>query len=511
MSLRTIIAAGLTATVVTAGLAAPATAQTENSYDIFLGVGADPTSANLSWYMPSNQQQQVQVKDGSGKVVTVDGTNTKLTLTKAQYSTFATLTGLTPGESYRYRIGSEEAGWTEWFDLKTQPTSDTWNFLFYGDPQVDSSDVTKDTEGWQKTLSTSLGEHPNTAFVASAGDQVENPTDELYEAFLSPSQLRNYRLGVLNGNHDNRSRLDFARHYNLPNAQDLNYYYEYNNALIVALDTNTIDYNELANFTRTAIAQAGAGKDWIIVTFHHPPFAHSWHAWELKPKNIADNLGPVFSDLGVDLVLNGHEHVHTRSHLMSGTTPRPTDGKDLHPRSHEVLYYTANSSSGSKFYDFAASGTQRFPGITYEESVAKNLVRPEVAYWNQDYTPDYTNVEVSPEKLTLTAYNVDDGSVVDTVTLNKQRLAPLPDNPSTHTSLPGDEEITAPSTPQTETETATATVTVIPEPSNEPEPEASTSSDLQVAGVVMPILAVLAALGTALWTQRDAIMALITR
>ena len=54
-------------------------------------------------------------------------------------------------------------------------------------------------------------------------------------------------------------------------------------------------------------------------------------------------------------------------------------------------------------------------------------------------------------------------------------------------------------------------MTAIPEPSKEPELEASTSSDLQVAGVVMPILAVLAALGTALWTQRDAIMALITR
>ncbi len=97
MSLRTIIAAGLTATVVTAGLAAPATAQTENSYDIFLGVGPDETSANMSWYMPSRQQQYVEVKDASGHVTRVAGTNTRLTTTRAEYSTFANLTGLTPG------------------------------------------------------------------------------------------------------------------------------------------------------------------------------------------------------------------------------------------------------------------------------------------------------------------------------------------------------------------------------------------------------------------------------
>lgn len=509
MSLRTIIAAGITATMLSAGLTVPAVAQTANSYDLYLGVGPDETSANMSWYMPSRQQQYVEVKDASGHVTRVAGTNTRLTTTRAAYSTFANLTGLTPGESYQYRVGSDEVGWTIWFDLKTQPAADSWNFLFYGDPQIGAGNLTSDTEGWAKVLDVSTGAHPDAAFLVTSGDQVNYSLDQdQYAAFFSPSELRQYRLAVQNGNHDD-SPVAFARHFNLPNAQGYNYYYEYNNALIVGLDSSGINYGAMANYLRTAVATAGAGKDWIIVTFHHPPYAHSWHAFESKPRDIASELGPVMSQLGVDVVLNGHEHLHSRSYLMAGTTPRTTTETNLTPKGNEVLYYTANSSTGSKFYDFAASGTQRIPRLTYEESVAQNLVRPEVAYWNQDYTPDYTNVEVSPEKLTLTAYNVDDGSVVDTVTLNKQRLAPLPDNPGTHTTLPGDKETTAPTA--TATETATATVTVIPEPSKEPEPEASTSSDLQVAGVVMPILAVLAALGTALWTQRDAIMALITR
>lgn len=96
MSLRTIIAAGITATMLSAGLAVPAVAQTANSYDLYLGVGPDETSANMSWYMPSRQQQYVEVKDASGHVTRVAGTNTRLTTTRAEYSTFANLTGLTP-------------------------------------------------------------------------------------------------------------------------------------------------------------------------------------------------------------------------------------------------------------------------------------------------------------------------------------------------------------------------------------------------------------------------------
>ena len=118
-----------------------------------------------------------------------------------------------------------------------------------------------------------------------------------------------------------------------------------------------------------------------------------------------------------------------------------------------------SSSSGSKFYDFASSGTARHPGMTFEQSVAEGLVRPEVAYWNQDGTPDYTNVEVTPTKLRLTTYNVDDGSVVDTVTLNKTVLPPLPENPGSMTELPEDPAPTPPVDHETKVETETVVKT----------------------------------------------------
>ncbi|OFO48939.1 metallophosphoesterase [Corynebacterium sp. HMSC073D01] len=508
MSLRTIAAAGLTLSLL---VTTPAYAETT---DLFLGVGSDETSANLNWYMPSKQQQKVQVKDAAGKVTTVDPSEVTLTSTNAEYAAKATLTGLAPG--YSYRVGSDEDGWTPWYDLTVRPQTDSWNFLFYGDPQIGAGNLATDAEGWKKTLATSTAAHPDTAFLVTAGDQVNYAlAQDQYEAFFAPDQLRTYRLAVQSGNHDN-DIVAFARHFNLPNASGYNYYYEYNNALIVALDSNSIDYNGMANFLRTAVANAGGGKDWIIVTFHHPPYAHSWHAFEAKPKELAQNLGPVLSDLGVDLVLNGHEHMHTRSHLMSGTTARPTDSTNLTPRGNEVLYYTANSSSGSKFYDFASSGTARHPGMTFEQSVAEGLVRPEVAYWNQDGTPDYTNVEVTPTKLTLTTYNVDDGSVVDTVTLNKTVLPPLPENPGSMTELPEDPAPTPPvdhetkveteTVVKTETKVETENETVIKTETITPDAE---QTPLQLAAIITPIISILAILGSVAWTQRDQIIHLL--
>jgi len=527
MKLRTLIAAGLTASLITI---APANAQTDNSYDLFLGVGPDASSANLNWYMPSWQNQQVQVKDASGAITTIDPLEVKLTTTKFEYAAKANLTGLTGGETYR--VGSDAAGWTDWYELNTQQQSDSWNFLFYGDPQIGSGSLASDAEGWKKALNVSTTAHPDSAFLVSAGDQVNGALNQdEYAAFFAPEELRNYRLAVQNGNHDN-DPVAFARHYNLPNAEGYNYYYEYNNALIIALDSNSIDYNGMATFLRKAVAQAGGGKDWIIVTFHHPPYAHSWHAFESKPKQLATRLGPVLSDLGVDLVLNGHEHMHTRSHLVTGTTARPTDDPDLTPRGSEVLYYTANSASGSKFYDFASSGTKRHKGMTFEQSVADELVRPEVAYWNQDYTPDYTNVEVTPTKLTLTTYNVDDGSIVDTVSLNKTVLPPLPDNPGSVTELPDNPgsvaELPDPGTVvetetkveeetkvETENETVVETETKV-ETENETVVETETvtsgsseQTPLQVAAIVTPIISLLAMLGSALWTQREQIIHLL--
>ena len=164
------------------------------------------------------------------------------------------------------------------------------------------------------------------------------------------------------------------------------------------------------DFIATATA-AHPEADWTIVSFHQPPYAQSYHAYEDKTTWLRDELTPV---------LSGHEHIYGRSHLMKANTPveqekQAAPGDVFTPADGEVLYITANSSTGSKFYDFATSIDERHPDLTFKESVEKKMLGHGTAYWNQDYT----DVQVTPTSLKVITRNVDDDSVIDEVTLNK--------------------------------------------------------------------------------------------
>ena len=64
---------------------------------------------------------------------------------------------------------------------------------------------------------------------------------------------------------------------------------------------------------------------------------------------------------------------------------------------------TANSSSGSKYYDLQ-SGTFDFKAIN-----------------SQLYTPSFSNVEITPTAFTVTTYRVDTLEVIDQYTIRHTR------------------------------------------------------------------------------------------
>ena len=87
--------------------------------------------------------------------------------------------------------------------------------------------------------------------------------------------------------------------------------------------------------------------------------------------------------------------------MMNGTDPIiPEDGtvpeSVTDPAEGEVLYVTANSASGSKYYSI------------------HNKDFPYAAVMNQESTPNITNVEVTDKSFAITTYRTKDMSVVDT-------------------------------------------------------------------------------------------------
>jgi 3',5'-cyclic AMP phosphodiesterase CpdA len=137
------------------------------------------------------------------------------------------------------------------------------------------------------------------------------------------------------------------------------------------------------------------------VIFHQAPYSSADHPNDPDVVGLRENFTPILSTLGINLVLNGHDHDYARSYLMNGTTAEPgTRGSTLKAGAGGVLYIATNSSSGGKFYPLTGP-------------------YPWVAVGSQENVPNYSRVSVNRDEITVSTYRSSDGSTVDQVTLKK--------------------------------------------------------------------------------------------
>ncbi|SDH75828.1 immunoglobulin-like domain-containing protein [Agrococcus jejuensis] len=411
----------------------PTTVEPEISH-VGLMVGADETERMVVWQSTTDEPQVAQVAPASTLVDGAMPADAQVATPEAGPSARgtvwhdATLTGLTPGE-WAYRVGSDANGWTDVRTFTVQDVAGDWSFLAMGDAQIGSSgDRDADGIGWQQTLTTATAADPDAAFISSLGDQVESAGSTAeYDAYFQPEELRTNAFAVVNGNHDVGSSL-YSEHFAHPNPTSLgqpitqtvgDFWYEMGGVLFLQLDANSTAYGEHEQFLRETIAAEGADADWVVVQFHHAIYSVANHSTSSATAERREALAPVFSELGVDLVLQGHDHSYARSYLMEGTEPLRPDvaaaaepqpgaaiGDELRAEEGQVLYITLNSSSGSKYY------------------TPKTAVAPYVAVFDQGRTPTYSVVDVAAGAITVTSYRTLDGVVVDEVTLTQDAVAP---------------------------------------------------------------------------------------
>ncbi|QWU17061.1 S-layer homology domain-containing protein [Paenibacillus sophorae] len=392
--------------------------------DIALNPGADESQLNFTWYTPGEPAasivQMVKRSDMIGsvfptgpKVMSFTGTaTTAATVTDVvYYSNKVTVTGLAPKTQYVYRVGDGTSGhWSPAYDFATQ---DPYNYslMFVGDPQIGSSgSVTNDTYGWTKTLNQAVGNFPAFSFIMSAGDQVEHSTSETeYDAFESPDVLRNLPVATVVGNHD--TNVNYRYHYTVPNESTLgstnasgDYYYTYGDTLFMVLNTNNLNGAEHGQFMEETVAKVPNTK-WRIVTFHHDIYGAGPHSTEVKITGLRQALFPFFDKLDVDMIFMGHDHSYVRTYVMNGDNVQGRQlvdgqGRDVNPTGN--TYVTANSASGSKYYELMAT-----PEI-YSE------VR------SQLHTPTFSTINVTPTSISVDTYRSDTLQKLDSYGLVKE-------------------------------------------------------------------------------------------
>ncbi len=233
------------------------------------------------------------------------------------------------------------------------------------------------------------------------------------------------------------------------------YWFTYGNALFIMLNTQDTNTAEHRQFIEKAVA-ANPDCKWRFVTLHQDIYGSAEHSNEPEITNLRYELVPYFEEFDIDAVFTGHDHAYSRSYLLNGGKKSNTyydDKEDEYEEMFEfdidgaaddsvvytaygqikddttdskqkayldyltavedknavdksatetvknpegILYMTANSSSGSKYYDLT-SRMQSYVANRWQEDV-----------------PTYSVVELTDTTFTINTYRTDTNEKIDT-------------------------------------------------------------------------------------------------
>ncbi|MCI2416779.1 metallophosphoesterase family protein [Saccharopolyspora sp. K220] len=394
---------------------------------IVLGVGANESQRVVSWYSSADTAQVVQIAptdkivDGEfpAKATTFPATVAANSV-NGGFNGHATIDGLKQDTAYSYRVGADGA-WSPTYSFKTQKFKGDFDFLFFGDPQIGSSgDVAKDGAGWADTLNVATSANPNAELLVSGGDQVESAnTEPMWDAFLAPDKLRQYPWAATIGNHDVGGKA-YEQHFWTPNTDRSapfyngssdtrsggDYWYIYKDVLFIDLNSNAYaNGSDAAHIGYVSDVVNAHGKDakYTVLVYHHSIYSPASHANDGDNQLRRQDFPTAFSQLGVDLVLQGHDHSYSRSYVINnGQKANPDEqpgAAQVAQGPGGVIYVTANSASGSKYYDLTAPDTTKDPNYGPDPLNPKNHWANSVE--NQEHVRTYVKVQVRDDKLVV--------------------------------------------------------------------------------------------------------------
>lgn len=245
-----------------------------------------------------------------------------------------TATDLQPGQRYYYRVGDPAAG--VWSTVGSFATADgDSDFSFIGLTDTQSQNLAE-AQLSAATMAKAVAAVPDAAFISHSGDLVEQGAREQDWIDLLDSSrptLMHTTLAPAAGNHDEATN-SFVDHFTLeaPNGQDTTrgayYSFDYNDVHFMVLNTNedgrtnqqgaeAITDAQVEWLRQDAAAARAAGAKWLILSTHKGPYTTANHLDDWDIVAMRDKLMPVIDEVDIDLVLQGHDHVMSRTKVLA--------------------------------------------------------------------------------------------------------------------------------------------------------------------------------------------------
>lgn len=425
-------------------------------YNVNFSLGNDSSEIRFNWLSPDNSKPEVQIakssnmKNGNfpnnsvvyGTIIEVsaapgikDNPDSKEKLT-GEYANRAVVSGLAPSTRYTYRVGNGTT-WSRTYTFTTGALQSGFSFAAFGDPQIGDFDnnissptphksISDDQAGWADTLKKVTTKYPSINFFLVLGDQI-NEYDNLIEqqkqyiSFFNPdtnsNYLQSYPLVTIEGNHDHSMGKYYSFHFNPPNLSALgqtkdnngnngdgDYWFKYGNVLFMMLNGNAPDDIAVHDEFMKQAVSANPNVKWKIASWHQSAYSVAGGS-DNSTLFIRQNWSKLMDKYGVDVVFQGHDHCYTRTYQMLGNSPTDTTLKNAVTNPKGTVYFTLDSSSGSKYYTYASSVKFAFNAVSW-----------------QQYVPTYSYITIDDTHFKITTFRTDTGKSIDTYSITKTCL-----------------------------------------------------------------------------------------
>lgn len=340
-----------------------------------------------------------------------------------------TVSGLEPGTKYSYRVGDAEKGW--WSDAGVITTAEggdeSFSFIYVTDPQAQRPDH---FDRFAQVIETASGAYPDARFIVTAGDNVDEGRNVKHWNYLLNSTDKLLDLPVMptTGNHEDEEAV-ITENFMLPNVpeQDLDtgvyYSYDYNGVHFTVLNTNDIEDDKLGaaqlEWLKNDIMSSDA--QWKIVVLHKALYSNGSHYDDGEVEGMRSQLNTLLPYLGVDLVLQGHDHVYLRTDVLNANAVIPAKETEAE---YNGLDYTMKHDPNGTIYSICGTSGVKIYKTKDVEATDEKFPRAE-AVVDTDYSM-FTAITVDGNSLYYNAYEVIDGEAnrVDNFAITKTEEAP---------------------------------------------------------------------------------------
>ena len=338
------------------------------------------------------------------------------------------LTGLIPGTIYEYQIGKNgsETEWGKTYTFTTEKENvKEFSFVAIGDTQPTnwngSSYVDKGAMYAQVAIQQAVANTDNPAFILHTGDVSEtgwivDNWNQYFKALGEVGTTIPHFAAI--GNHDVSGNTDnFDLHFNHPsnganvfseetlaamkdfikNPEETVYSWNYGEAHFVVLNTGVydrgIEIDEMIIEAQREWLQkdleANKDADWTVIMIHQPVY-HRKGGNESRPW-----LSDVIDKYGVDLVLQGHSHLVTRTYPIKDGKVVSKNITDTIEKGVGTVYTTVGATTTN--HDGLSAGIKDNYYLAFTPDLSQ---------------PAYTTVTVQDSALKVTVKQVN-GLVID--------------------------------------------------------------------------------------------------